>query len=52
MTCGVTGCGKQAQYRTVGEEISLLCTKHTEMAIDKGWPAEQIVSLPRRTAVA
>ena len=52
MICGVTGCGKRAFYRTTGEEIALLCTQHTEIAIDKGWPAEQIVSLPKRTAVA
>ena len=52
MTCGVTGCGEHAVYRTTGPEIALLCSKHTEMAIDKGWPTEHLVSLPKGKAVA
>lgn len=47
MKCGLPGCDQVAVYRTCGDDkvVSLLCLKHAELAIDKGWPTERLITL-------
>ena len=53
MNCSVPDCGQQASYRTLGDDlVGFFCTKHMEIAIDGGWKAEDLLSLPERSVVA
>ena len=53
MTCSVPDCGQKASYRTLGDDlVGFFCTKHMEIAIDGGWSADDLLSLPEGSVVA
>ena len=53
MTCSVPACGQKAAYRTLGQDlVGFFCIKHMEIAIDGGWSADDLLSLPERRETA
>jgi len=52
VTCSVPACGQKASYRTLGDDlVGLFCIKHMEIALDGGWSADDLLSLPEGSVV-